>query len=124
MTSTQSSKRQMGGAAARLRVSQAGGGRAALALSMRNAGEPTMASSGRAVRESQAQKNPRFRIGDGRGNFLSCDGSGVVTNSRVGWFGSAAQAEKALAKFPAANGMHAIRIFPVKPISLEALRSL
>lgn len=100
---------QMGGAAARLRVKRAGGGNAALRSAMLAMGEPLRASGGRLMAEWKAQHHPRYRIGNGAGLFLSGDGQGVVSCSREAWFGTVEQAERALAKFPAARGMRALR---------------
>lgn len=106
-------RQQNGGVAARLRVKAAGGGRAAVGSSIRDVDAPAPASSGRAMREARAKNNPRYRIGDGKGRFLACDGSCVVDDGRIGWVGFERQAENALARFPAAKGMKALRVFPL-----------
>lgn len=103
-----------GGAAARIRVRQAGGGRAALEAAMLAAGEPLHASTKRMVAERMAQSQPRYRIGDGQGRFLSRDGRLVVTCSREAWFGDADQAGAALRFFAAARGMRPLRVIAHK----------
>ena len=100
---------RMGAAARRLRANMAGGGRALMARVMQNLGEPRQASGARRIAETQARSQPRYRIGDGAGLWLSLDGRSTTTNRLAAWFGTADQAEAALNRFPAAKALRAIR---------------
>jgi hypothetical protein len=107
-----------GGAAARLNYARQGGGNAVLAQRLAAMGEPKRASTGRAVQEHYAQAHPRYRIGDGQGNYLSRDGQGVVNCVRESWWGDAVQVSNALMRFSAAKGMRALRSLETKLPSL------
>lgn len=114
----------MGGRTKALIAKAQGGGRAALARAMQALGEPQMASGARRIAEHQAQSQPRYRIGDGQGLFLSRDGQGVTTCSRAAWFGSEEQLQNALKRFPLAAGMQGLRVIDGKVPYRAAIRQL
>lgn len=103
-----------GGLARKLQVK----GRARQAMSdiMVANGEPALASPRRFRREYLAKSQPRFRIGDGQGRYLLHDGLGITDDRYQAWFGSADQAQCALAEFPHAEGMRALPVLKLPDV--------
>lgn len=117
-------KNYLGGVAVRMRTRQQGGGRVALENALIALGEPKPASHARRMAEWHAQHQPRYRIGDGKGNYLGSDGRGVTTCCREAWFGDERQVGNALRCFAAAAGMHPMRVIDSKLPQRAVIRQL
>ncbi|GEM_PF-2461679 len=117
-------KNYLGGVAMRISIRKKGGGRVALAKALVAVGEPQPASNSRRMSEWQAQHQPRYRIGDGKGLYLRGDGLGVTTCSREAWFGDERQVRNALSCFAAAAEMHPMRVIDSKLPQRAVIRQL